>query len=47
MVEHGVVLGHVVSSRGLEADKANVNVIQSLPYPKGVCEIILRACTVL
>jgi len=33
MVEHGVVLGHVVSSKGLEVDKAKVEIIQSLPYP--------------
>jgi len=27
MVEHGVVLGHVVSSRGLEVNKAGVGII--------------------
>jgi len=27
IVEHGVVLGHVVSSRGLEVDKAKVDII--------------------
>jgi len=27
MVEHGVVLGHVVSSRGLEVDRAKVDII--------------------
>jgi hypothetical protein len=37
MVEQGVVLGHVVSSRGIEVDKAKVDIIQSLPYPI-VCE---------
>jgi len=36
MVEHGVVLGHVVSSMGLEVDKAKVKIIQSLPYPQCV-----------
>ena len=39
MVEHGVVLGHVVSSRGLEVDKAKVDIIQSLPYPKCVKDV--------
>jgi len=39
MVEHGVVLGHVVSSRGLEVDKVKVDVIQSLPYPKCVKDV--------
>jgi len=33
MVEDGVVLDHVVSSLGLEVDKAKVEIIQSLPYP--------------
>jgi len=27
MVEHAVVLGHLVSLRGLEVDKANVGII--------------------
>jgi len=34
MVEQRVVLRHVVSSRGLEIDKAKVDIIQSLPHPK-------------
>ena len=33
MVEQGIVLGHIVSSRGLEVDKAKIDVISSLPYP--------------
>ena len=36
MVEQGIVLGHVVSSKGIEVDKAKVNTIQSLPYPTSV-----------
>jgi len=39
MVEQGVVLGHVVSSKGLEVDKAKVEIIQSLPCPKCVKEV--------
>ena len=39
MVEYGVVLGHVVSSRGLEVDRAKVDIIQSLPYPKCVKDV--------
>ena len=39
MVEHRLVLGHVVSSRGLEVDKAKVDIIQSLPYPKCVKDV--------
>ncbi|GAB2277746.1 hypothetical protein Dimus_039242 [Dionaea muscipula] len=33
MVQHGIVLGHVVSAKGLEVDKAKVDTIKSLPYP--------------
>ncbi|CAH9124841.1 unnamed protein product [Cuscuta epithymum] len=39
MVEEGIVLGHVISSKGIEVDKAKVEVIQSLPYPTTVREI--------
>jgi hypothetical protein len=30
MIEQGIVLGHVMSSRGLEVDKAKIDVISSL-----------------
>jgi len=33
MVHKGIVLGHLVSSRGIEVDKAKIDVITSLPYP--------------
>ncbi|XP_068663031.1 uncharacterized protein [Aristolochia californica] len=36
MVEQGIVLGHVVSSRGIEVDKSKIDIIQSLPYPTHV-----------
>ena len=39
MVEQGIVLGHVVSFRGIEVDKAKVDTIQSLPYPTCVREV--------
>ena len=39
MVEQGIVLGHVVSSRGLEVDKAKIDVISSLPHPSCVREV--------
>lgn len=39
MVEQGIVLGHVVSSRGIKVDKAKVDIIQSLPYPTSVREV--------
>ena len=33
MVQEGVVLGHLVSGKGLEVDKAKIKVIQNLPLP--------------
>ncbi|KAJ9544667.1 hypothetical protein OSB04_024374 [Centaurea solstitialis] len=36
MVTEGVVLGHVVSSRGIEVDRAKVEVIEGLPPPTNV-----------
>ncbi|XP_073153374.1 uncharacterized protein [Henckelia pumila] len=35
----GIVLGHVVSSKGIELDKAKIDIIQSLPYPVSVREV--------
>ncbi|CAM8969053.1 unnamed protein product [Rhodiola kirilowii] len=34
MVQEGIVLGHLVSRRGVEVDKAKVQVIEQLPPPK-------------
>ena len=34
MVREGIVLGHLVSSKGLEVDKSKVEVIQDLALPK-------------
>jgi len=39
MVEQRIVRGHVVSSHGLEVDKAKIDVISSLPYPLCVREV--------
>ncbi|KAF5766008.1 putative nucleotidyltransferase, Ribonuclease H [Helianthus annuus] len=36
MVQEGIVLGHVISERGMEVDKAKIRVISSLPPPKNV-----------
>jgi hypothetical protein len=36
MVTSGIVLGHMVSSRGLEVDKAKIETIQKLPPPTTV-----------
>ncbi|KAJ9565613.1 hypothetical protein OSB04_001579 [Centaurea solstitialis] len=36
MVTEGVVLGHVVSSRGIEVDRAKISIIEGLPPPTNV-----------
>jgi len=33
MVKEGIVLGHKVSKKGLEVDRAKVEVIEKLPPP--------------
>ena len=33
MVEEGVVLGHLVSTKGLEVNKVKIEIIQNLPLP--------------
>ena len=39
MVQEGIVLGHIVSKRGIEVDKANINLITHLPPPTSVKQI--------
>ena len=34
MVNQGIVLGHVISNKGIEIDKAKVNLISKLPPPQ-------------
>ena len=36
MVNQGIVLGHVISSRGIEVDKAKIELISKLSSPKNV-----------
>ncbi|RDX83793.1 Retrovirus-related Pol polyprotein, partial [Mucuna pruriens] len=38
MVTEGIVLGHLVSNRGIEVDKGKIDVITSLPNPASVRE---------
>jgi hypothetical protein len=33
MVREGIILGHLVSERGIEVDKAKIEVIEQLPPP--------------
>ncbi|KAJ9542483.1 hypothetical protein OSB04_028989 [Centaurea solstitialis] len=39
MVSHGLILGHVVSKKGIEVDKSKIDVIKTLPYPTCVREV--------
>jgi len=39
MVRQGIVLGHEISWRGIEVDKAKVQVITKLPLPKSIKDI--------
>ncbi|KAJ9556479.1 hypothetical protein OSB04_011093 [Centaurea solstitialis] len=39
MVNQGLILGHVISSKGIEVDRSKVDVIKSLPYPTSVREV--------
>ena len=39
MVREGVVLGHIVSGKGLTVDKAKIEVIQNLPLPGTVRDL--------
>jgi hypothetical protein len=36
MVKQGIVLGHVISERGIEVDKAQVEMVEQLPPPTDV-----------
>ena len=36
MVNQGIVLGHIISSRGIEVDKEKIELISKLPSPKNV-----------
>ncbi|RDX88289.1 Retrovirus-related Pol polyprotein, partial [Mucuna pruriens] len=40
MVIEGIVLGHLVSSRGIEVDKSKIDIITSLPKPTSVQRFI-------
>ena len=36
MVNEGIVLGHKISERGIEVDKAKVDAIEKMPYPRDI-----------
>ena len=39
MVKQGIVLGHIISSKGIKVDKANVDLISNLLPPKTVRKV--------
>ena len=39
MVTSGLVLGHLVSKRGIEVDRAKIELISQLPIPRSVKDI--------
>ncbi|RDX82293.1 Retrovirus-related Pol polyprotein from transposon 17.6, partial [Mucuna pruriens] len=39
MVTEGIVMGHLVSNRGVEVDKSKIDIITSLPNPASVWEV--------
>ena len=40
MVREGIVLGHIISERGIKVDRAKIEVIEQLPPPTNVKEIL-------
>ncbi|RDX79033.1 Retrovirus-related Pol polyprotein from transposon 17.6, partial [Mucuna pruriens] len=47
MVTKGIVLGHLVSNRGIEVDKSKIDIISSLPNPTSVRENRLTSTPIL
>ncbi|RDY07796.1 Retrovirus-related Pol polyprotein, partial [Mucuna pruriens] len=39
MVTEGIMLGHLVSNRGVEVDKSKINIITSIPNPTSMWEV--------
>ena len=39
MVTNGIVLAHIVSSKGIEVDKSKIELIANLPTPKSVKDV--------
>src|ERR1041385_5837229 len=36
MVNEGIVLGHKISDRGIEVDRAKIEAIERMPYPRDI-----------
>ena len=39
MVKEGIILGHVISKKGIEVDKANIDLTANLQPPKSIKEV--------
>jgi len=39
MVTNGIVLGHIISSKGIEVDKSKIALIANLPTPKSIKDV--------
>jgi hypothetical protein len=39
MVTNGIVLGHIISSKGIEVDKSKIELIVNLPTPKSIKDV--------
>jgi hypothetical protein len=39
MVTNGIVLGYIVSSKGIDVDKSKIKLITNLPTPKSVKDV--------
>jgi len=39
MVTNGIVVGHIVSSKGIEVDKSKIELIANLPTPKSIKDV--------
>ncbi|CAN6560803.1 unnamed protein product [Malus baccata var. baccata] len=39
MVKQGIVLGHIISERGIEVDKSKIDLVRYLPFPTSVREV--------
>ncbi|GKC93985.1 reverse transcriptase domain-containing protein, partial [Tanacetum coccineum] len=41
-VFEGIVLGHKISGKGIEVDKAKIDVISKFPYPSNIKELLMK-----
>ncbi|CAN6544562.1 unnamed protein product [Malus baccata var. baccata] len=39
MVKQGIVLGHIISEKGIEVDKSKIDLVRQLPFPTSVREV--------